>query len=520
MNELRLSSYFLFAMTLMLFAVSASAQTARPITEEQAVRMALAQNPDLQAALLDVKQAHQTVLVAEDRYAPVLQLDAGVTHSASPSLSSTGDVSSDSSADTFSLGQQISKTFPWGTSFSFRLEQTRSSVTSQVSTGSSQSITLGPGYGLLGRLTVAQPLLRGAGTDVGEAELRAARLSRTVAQHTRDNAASNLLKGVLGAYWELWYAGRGIAIERGALLLARKQLADARARIGAGADAPVDVLSFESRVAELDEAVLAAEIERKRRALELARLLGRVGGASSHWIAASSSVPALPAPPEPQHAIALALAESHELRQLNAQVDLAKDGVKSAGDSDRMRLDLEGYVQTEGLGNREVPPALEQFATFGAITAHLGLVFEAPLFSARRGATIAKAKYAVQSATERLRSARQKVETDLRLALLQERSANKRLALAQRTLLLRERQLAASRARFKLGDAIAIEVREAEESLRRARLRMTRTRVDAVVAQLGRTHLTGELLLRFRKVAEPPRRSPTAHALGMVRPLF
>ncbi len=520
MNELRLSLCCLIATTLLLQADGATAQAVQPITEEQAVKMALAHNPDLQAALLEVQQAHQTVLVEEDRYAPVLQLDAGLTHSSSPSLSSSGGESSPSSSDYFALGQEISKAFPWGTSFSFRLEQSRTSTTSQTFTGSSDSITLGPGYGVLGRLTVAQPLLRGAGSDVGEAELRAARLNRGVAQHARDNAASGLLKGVLSAYWELWYAGRGIAIERGALLLARKQLVDARARIGAGADAPVDVLSFKSRVAELDEAVLSAEIARKRRALELARLLGKVGGGSSRWVAGASSVPALAAPPEPQHAIALALAESHELRQLKTQVDLARDRVKSAGESDRVRLDLEGYVQTEGLGNAEVPPALEQFATFGAVSAHLGLVFEAPLFSARRGATIARTKYAVQTATERLRSARQKVETDLRLALLQERTANKRLALAQRTLRLGERQLAAIRARFKLGDAIAIEVREAEESLRRARLRITRARVDAVIAKLARTHLTGELLLRFHAVAQTPRRSPTPHALGMVRPLF
>jgi outer membrane protein TolC len=214
-----------------------------------------------------------------------------------------------------------------------------------------------------------------------------------------------------------------------------------------------------------------------------------------------------------------ALEESPEIHELLARRALARDRVKSAGEPDRARLDLEGYLQAEGLGNDEVVPALEQFGTLGAVSAHVGLVFELPLFSDRHDAAVSAADLEADIASEQLRSARDRIESQVRLALLQERTARSRLDLADRTLRLREQQLDATRKRFAMGDAIPLEVLEAEESVRRARLRLTRARVDVALAELERAHLTGALLVRYRKLVAAPKQSP-AGWIASERALF
>jgi outer membrane protein TolC len=519
MND-RIHALFLGSLLIALSpaAPAAAAERVRPISEAQAVAMAVARNPDLRIALLALRQAEQDVIAEEDRYAPILQLDGGVTHTESPSLSSQGGVTT-SGSDAVVFGQQISKTFPWGTGVSFRLEEARTSRSAQAFTGSQNEVTLGPGYSILGRLAVVQPLLRGLGTDVGEAQLRAAMFSRTAAEHARDRAASELLRGVLNAYWELWFAGSAYDIERTARALADRQLDDAKARIERGAGAPVDVYTFEGRVAELDEAVLTAQVERKRRAMDLARLLGTIGASATTWTASAGGVPEPPPTPSEQASVKRALEESPEIHELLARRALARDRVKSAGDPDRARLDLEGYLQAEGLGNNEVVPALEQFGTLGAVSAHVGLVFELPLFSDRHDAAVSAADLEADIASEQLRSARDRIESQVRLALLQERTARSRLDLADRTLRLREQQLDATRKRFAMGDAIPLEVLEAEESVRRARLRLTRARVDVALAELERAHLTGALLVRYRKLVAAPKQSP-AGWIASERALF
>ena len=525
MNELskpELSQRTRFILFIALFVTTYSTMSAaeeRPITQQDALRTAALNNPDLRAALLEVLRSEQGVLVEEDRYSPVLKFDAGVTHATSPSLSSAGGVIT-SESDVIALGQQIAKTFPWGTSFSVRLEQTRSSRSAQLFTGSADEITLGPGYNVLGRLAVAQPLLRGMGSDVGEAQLRAARINRTIAQRARDGAASHLLGDVLRAYWELWYAGEAVRIESAARSLATVQLGDARARIVAGADAAVAVLTFESRAAELDESQLRAQLERQRRSMDLARLLGQPGSGSGDWVAPTGGVPETPPPESDETIVRLALQESAQLRELRARVGLAGEQLKTAGEADRQRLDIEAYVQADGLGNNDVPAALEQFGTLGAVSAHVGLEWEIPVASSRYQGEVARAGYARAIATQQLRAARDRIETETRQTLLQEHAARKRVELAQRTLELRTAQLAATRARFTLGNAIAIEVLEAEDSVRRARLRLVRARIDVVLAEVTRASLTGELLLRHRALLRRAHAQSVHGALLPVRPLF
>ncbi len=99
-------------------------------------------------------------------------------------------------------------------------------------------------------------------------------MSKELADKSRDRVKSELVRDVVLSYWELWYTEEASRIERSALALAKQQEADAKARVEQGAAAETDVLTFSTRVAQLEESVVGADLNQRQRALALARLMG------------------------------------------------------------------------------------------------------------------------------------------------------------------------------------------------------------------------------------------------------
>jgi outer membrane protein TolC len=490
MNEA--SARFLAPFLVVLVCGSASAQSgaapAEPagptagtvIDARTAVKLALQRNPTRQAADIDVQRAQQSVLAQEGAYPYIFQADAGYTRSRQPRLG-IGDTVTSSTSRSYTLGSAIRRTFPFGTTAEVRLQGERFETDGSPSPD---------GYGVTARAALTQPLLRGAGTGVGEAELRAARISKQLADRTRTRATSVLVRDVLLSYWELWYADEAIAIERNALELAKRQEKEADVRVQAGAAAKADLLSFSTRVAQLEESVVQAETTKEQRALDLGRLISAEDASN---LTAAREEPTVGKSPTRADIESALRAGSVELAELETQVKLARSRAEYAGDASRPRLDLEAYLESNGVSER-VPKAFERTGRMSWLTAHVGLVFEMPLDDSRRNADRQSALLAVRSAEQSLKAARDRISADAALTMASERAAVRRLALAQRTLELAEKTHEAEKVRFELGQSIAIQVQEAEDAVRQAKLRVTRARVDLTQEQIGMLHLSGRLL--------------------------
>jgi outer membrane protein TolC len=476
--------------------VRAQSASGEPLTEAGTVDLAARHNPTLRAALLQLRGAQLEVQSEEDRYAPLLTLDAGLTHTATPFLIDDGTAISRSSDA--QAGVAASKHLPWGTDLRLRLGGswqlgTRDALFSSLIGGGRE---LGPGYGLNARFSLVQPLLRGAGRDVGEAALNAARARRTAAERSRDRIASEVLRDVLIAYWELWAANATIGIEEQSRAVAEQQRDEARARVATGSLAPMAVLTFETQVATRAESVLAARTELERRRAELQR---RIGARATGVLRAAPSEAAPPSPSggtSPEAAVQRALAESGLVRERAAAVELADVQARTASDPLRPRFDLEAYVQAEGLGNDDVGPAATGLAELDAVSAHVGLIYEAPLSGSRQQTEAARARLGGEQAREELRAAQNSVAAEVQVALVQLDAGRERLALAEQTAQIAEQQLRAEQARLASGASTPLAVVEAEDALRGARLRIARARADWVVAGITLDHLTGRLLAR------------------------
>ncbi len=461
----------------------------RPISKQQAVALALKQSPTLQLAKLDVKTAKQQVLGEQGRYPYHLNADAGITHSTSTQLRADDTVSS-SSSESLDAGIGVRRQFAGGTLAEVRAENQYFHLNGQ-SAGFGVTPFAASGYGATLRASVTQPLLRGYGTRVGEAELRAARVAERASEKSYERTKSSLVGDVLSGYFELWYASRAVEIEKASLELAREQLEQARDRLIMGAISKVDLLSFQTSASELEESLLAAELSREQRSLQLSQLMGQTPLLSDLY---ASTPPELDPMNFDEKTVASAMRnDSIELAELEQQVKLAKTRAEVAGENWRPQLDLEAWATSSGVST-EFPNAWARAARGRYWSAHGGIVFDLPLDDSAKRAEQMRAQLAVQSARQQLDVARARIASDAASAIASERTAHERLESARRTTAIANETYLAERERYQLGQTIVIQVQQAEAALRRAKLREARAQVDAAQARLILLHLTGQLL--------------------------
>ncbi len=490
------------AAALLTTGASPAWATETVIDDATVVRVALEKNPTLAAAITELRRADLLEEAETERYPLTLVLDGKATRNAAPNLG-PGRVNFPTST-LYTAGGELRKKLPWGTDLTLRLEAFRQesiSLFSFAQPGQSPQqvlFRLGPGYGSSLRFGVTQPLLRGAGRSIVEAQLDQARAGRTNAKLARDRAASQTLADALTAYWELYYASRAVDIQEHTLSLARQQRDEAAARVKTGGLAPVEVLTFESRIAQLEEELVAARAEERRKSAALGRALG---DPTLEQRRAAEREP--PQHPEPgADARRHALSESPEIAEQRSAVELAEVTARSASDSLRSRLDLDGYVQAHGLGYDDAS-AFGQVGTLRALSAQVGLTYEAPLDDTRHRSERARAELAVVTAKQKLDATTQKVLADLDDATQRDTSARQRIELADRTLELARQQRDAEQARFRTGAATALQVRESEDQVRSAELRALRARVDLVTAHVTIAHLTGSLVAETARSTKP-----------------
>jgi len=495
MNERRLPA---LALCIALTASSCPRNAAaEPLSAAQAVSDALNNNPSLRAAVSQLSAAQGLSLSESARYDAALTLSLGATHTKSPSLSPGTSSVSVGSNDVAQADATLQKTLPTGTQLSASVSLSASKSSSPYVISSAQGATeplvlvTGPGYLLSTRLGVTQPLLRGAGAEVTLAPYRQAMAQQTASERERSRTASALAREVLVAYWELWYASQAVDVDRKARQTAQAQRDDARLRAQTGSLASADVLTFETQLASKEESLLQSELERTTRQNDLGRLLGRDRG--SDELEVSEPMPSAPRD-LPAELLAVALQTSPDVSVTEANLTVAQVQQRTAADGYRRRLDLDAYVQSQGLGNKDVPSALSQFSGLGVLSAHVGLTMELPLSGTRYEGQARRASATVDAAHENLVAARNQVAADMATLVRKRELAQKRIDLSSTGIEFAEQQLAAKRALFATGSATALEVTQAQDNVPSANKRLARARADLVEADLVIAYHLGTVL--------------------------
>lgn len=502
MSDRRFASAWLVSIVL----AAAAPAHAQDVTDPQAViEAALAAHPGYQASAIQVRRSRDHVRAEEERYQLLLHLESNGTLGSTPAMSGTFNAATMALtpsviipySERVNLIAELQRGFDTGTTLALRATGFRQFSLQPPSSATTQQFAFGPGYGLDVALTVTQPFLRGFGTEVGAADLRQARVDLGRVEAARDRRASELVRDVLAAYANLWYAQEAIRIDVASRELAQRQRDEAGARIEVGVLAPTDVLAFSTRVATMEEALAIAEADRRSRQLALATLLGR--GVSTATLDEGATVVvgeplSVPFPASDAEAVDVALRSSPQLAELRAQVDLARETARIATQPLLPRLDATGQVAFHGLGLDDVGAAFQQVGTIAAVTVMFSVIYEQPLEDTRLHEEQERANLAVDAAEAAVREAELTITQQVQDLLLTRRAARRRIELAEETVGLAHQTVEAAQARIEIGTAQVALLLDAEEQERAAQLRLARARVDLVVAEANLAALTGRLL--------------------------
>ena len=486
------------ALCLALTRPALAQDAAGGLTSRGAVEIAVKNNPSLHIALLQQEQARYAVEAEDALYTAIFNANGSIAHNGSPTLRGT-DGTIVSVSDIAVLGAGLSKTFSVGTNVGVSVTgQRRVSRSPPINVEGGATAT-GPAYSLVGTLTLSQPFLRGFGNTVGLASVRVARLNRTAASLAALATGSQLLHDVLTDYWELWYSTEAVKIIEASGDLAKALEEQAHEQVKSGTLANVDALPFSTQVAEQEESMVQQSTDQRQRALALAQAIGQVERVGPD-LRAADLPPDVNVDDASAQAVDDALAASYQLKQLQAELQVAQYQAKIAGESLRASLNLDASLAAQGLGNRAVFPAFEQFGNMDAVSAQVGLTFETPLTSTRKNALIQNALLSAHITEKQIEGTRQQLRADVQSALARRNAAKSRFELAQVTEKVAGELAEGQRGKFLAGTALAIEVQKADDSHRQAQLRVQRARVDLIEGELDLLHLRGKLLERYADI--------------------
>ncbi|MBK8589606.1 MAG: TolC family protein [Sandaracinaceae bacterium] len=285
--------------------------------------------------------------------------------------------------------------------------------TVNLTAGTTTAVTIGPVYRGQLALTATQPLLRGAGTDATRASLERARAVERQAGHQHDQAASELARDVLTAYWELWYAQRAVEVQAAALALATQQLDEATRRQQAlGTLARADVLRFATEQLTVQDALAVSTQQRDARALELSRLLARQPAGAQTLVAVTR--PALDAyTVDLESALALTMANSSEWLAVMAELEAAEEALRATADADQARLDLILSGSMGGLWTDDMLSGLSLPGGRPAFSVGGRLELELPVGGGRADAAHEQARAQLLAARSRAHARELAIETEL-----------------------------------------------------------------------------------------------------------
>jgi outer membrane protein len=223
----------------------------RPLSIEEAVKLALEQNLGIQIQRIDPQIQDVGVAQARSFWAPNLTSNLSRQSQVTPS-SSVLSGGSKVDAGVFASGLGINQTTPWGANYSATWNSSR--VTS-TSTFASFSPQLNSNL----NLQFVQPLLRNFSIDQIRQQVVLSKKTRDLSDINLESVITQTARGVRNAYWDLSYAINNLKAQQEALTLSEQSLKDNQKRVEIGTMAPIDIVQAQAEVASNESGVIVAE---------------------------------------------------------------------------------------------------------------------------------------------------------------------------------------------------------------------------------------------------------------------
>ena len=468
------------------------------VSRDEAVQMAVDNNPDLAGDRLDPAISQERLNAAKAAYVPTLQ--TGVTRNSQlqpPTSLFSGTEGLETGV--WSGNANIVQLMPWGGgNYLFGVDTSRTTTNSLIS-------SLNPSVTARLQVGISQPLLRNFKIDATRAEVDIAQRNRSIADTQLEERVVDTRSAGERAYWSLVAARALTDVQQQALDLALELERTNRARVDVGQSPPLDLVAARAEVAQRRENLIVSRTQ-ARQAEDRLRTLIVDPKRPDFWsvrIEPADAVPAVGALPDVDAAVRRALAERTDLVRARKEIEIDETGITLAKSDTRPDLRLEANYLTDGAGGTRIlrtggfpgtvigsettsyGNVLGQVLKFDYPTWTVGMTFSYPLGKSAAEANLARARIEKDQSTARLRALELTAVREVREAGWLVEQNQQRIETAQLSRELAEQRLDAEQRRFEVGMSTSFLVIQAQRDLAVARNNVLQAFLDyqlAVVA--------------------------------------
>jgi outer membrane protein len=504
----------------------ASASGTLNLNLQEAVRMALENNPSLKIEKIRVEQARSRIEGQIGDYSPVFNSTSAVSRKDNIVASRfypTGLYNDFQKSHNMSLEK---RTY-FGTKLTVGVNYADLRSTSNTQ-------TLSPQYSANLTIGFSQPLLRDFGRSIGTTRLRISEKAAAVAESSLFTRVSQMIQRVEETYWNLTFVLKDVEGKQRSLENAREFLTQTENLLRAGRVASVSVLQARAAVAERERDLITSQTVADQYEDRLKNLLWLDLGRTDLVIADTGQP--TPAVIDLARSLETALQQRPEIRALQREGEQRDLEVNFASNQMKPRLDLNAQYTAAGLSGKPNPTCLDPTSTLcipvgasvsGSILSSRTGVRDAwtPLLSANPfeswsvelkfqmpiGNQTAKAQYSeanlrrLETGTN-LAAMKDQVTIEVRDAVREAQAAQKRIDASREAVTYVQDQLDGMRRQLEAGLVSSYDVLKAFDEVDKARTTELQAMMDYNVA-LTRIRLAdASAFQQYRiELAEPPR---------------
>jgi outer membrane protein TolC len=463
--------------------LTAWAGEARPTTLPELLQISLRQAPALQSAKLDIAIAEARIQETWARNDWLLQaqlkgsraygiVTSGFTVNQDTQLSGTAD---------------LSRALPTGGTVDLHIASSYESSNLDPPIGNVTSFS----QDISGSIT--QPLLKGRGRTLFEANEAKATLARDVNVLAKRLAAIQTVQAVIAAYWDLVLAERTVAITEQSLDLARERLRVTQIGADGGKTPRSEIPAVLQIIATREEDVLNGELGVLNNSIALRRATGMPIGAGELGLRVSTDLDTKDEPLDLGQLIERAYAASPELAELAKQDDSATIDIAVTENGLLPQLDAALSFGPTGTAT-SFGQSWQNLAELKTISIGGTLTFSRSLEQHDVRGRAREQREIKRKLTVNAFDIRAQIAQTMARAVAQIELARRRVALSQRAIDLANENIKIETDRFNLGKSTNFDVLNRLEDLRQAELRKAQALIDWHKGETVVQALTGDIL--------------------------
>ncbi|HEU0033029.1 MAG TPA: TolC family protein [Kofleriaceae bacterium] len=479
------------------------------LTLAEAVRSALAHNPDVVRARLDTKIAEVEIKKQRGAFDPVLKAEGFARREGTYVIDSTLTANGVNDTDLVGVDSSITGRTTFGGTYSINFSANRTADRGDPAF----FVRLVPQFDNVLFARYTQALRRDAGFTPNRGLIDRAQLQADLLSAEQRERLEQFALKVVGAYWDLVVRHQRVSISEANLQDAIKLRDFVERQVRAGRGAQSDVTQADLTVAErqqaLDTAVLAV-IEGERALLDVTFL--RQGAIPWDERLTLVDLPATePVKKNFDQELKVALDKRPEFRRQQRAIEVARINEDIAENQTRIRFDVYGEAGVVGFSGTNAagsmigtPPPLvlggigKSFSNmigFNAPFFEVGVQLEIPIGNRERSAAARQASLAVEK--ERAIDIRSLVIHDVRAAFQRLATASHRLEIATGSVKLAVQNVTAQESRYRNGAGILFDVTRAQEQLAAAQAAAALAAAEQEVALMQLEAARGTLLAKL-----------------------